>query len=303
MAAACVLAVDKPEGPTSHDVVQRARAALGVRRVGHTGTLDPFASGLLLLCVGRATRLVEYFHLLPKRYEAEVVLGAETSTDDRTGEPAGGDESWRRLDEATVRRVLESRTGRQRQRPPAFSAVRVGGRRRAHELARVGETVALEEREIEVHELALRAFRPPALRIGALVSTGTYVRALARDLGRALGCGAHLFALRRTAIGPFRVEEALDAGLLEPGSRPPETALLPPARALAWLPARMLGPAEGARVREGGAVERGEVHPPELPGLLAAALAGAPVRLLMEGRLVAVAEVEDGRLHPRVVLA
>lgn len=303
------LLVDKPAGPTSHDIVDRARRALGERRIGHAGTLDPFATGLLLLCAGRATRLVEYLHLLPKTYDAELRLGAETETHDPEGATTRVSEAWRELGKGRLSRALAERAARREQRPPAFSAKRVGGRR-AHEAARRGETPALEPARVRVHRWKLVAFEPPLVRLKLVVSTGTYVRALARDLGRDLGCYAHLAALRRTAIGPFDVGAAVSPGRLEREGRAllerrRGTAWLSPARILAWLPRRDLEEAEAARVRSGSPVPEGRVRAPE-PGAGpdAGGAAGAegadalPVALLYGGRLLAVARREKGVLRP-----
>lgn len=313
-----VLLVDKPAGPTSHDVVARARRALGQRRIGHAGTLDPFATGLLLLCVGPATRLAEYLHLLPKRYEADLRLGVETETHDPEGRPAATSEAWRGLDAETLRAALAAHTGELRQRPPAYSAKRVDGGR-AHEAARRGERVELDPVTVRVHRLELRAFEPPRVRLEALVSTGTYVRALARDLGRHLGCLAYLTGLRRSAIGPFRAEAALTAERLEPGRGAEALAegegrwWLRPAEALAWLPRRILDDGEAARIRTGRRIAVGRVvspdtgHAASADALRAEAGGGAatplPVVLLHEGRLLAMATLEDGRLQPRKVFS
>lgn len=307
-----ILLVDKPVGPTSHDVVARARRALAERRIGHAGTLDPFATGLLLLCVGPATRLAEYFHLLPKRYEAELRLGVETETHDPEGRPTRTSEGWREVTEARLHRALAAHTGPLEQRPPAFSAKRVGGRR-AYEAARRGRRPDLEPVSVRVEALELRAFEPPTVRIEACVSAGTYVRALARDLGRQLGCFAHLTALRRTAVGPFEAVDALRADRLgEDGAGPLEAGAgrwwLSPAEALRWLPHRDLEGREAARVRAGGRIRAGRVAAPTagpVPGTGVDARTAdegpLPVVLLEKGRLLAMAVREGGELQPRKV--
>lgn len=314
-----VLLVDKTAGPTSHDVVSRARRALGIRGVGHAGTLDPFATGLLLICVGSATRLSEYFHLLSKSYVAELRLGTETDTHDATGEETAASEAWREVERHQLERTLEEHIGRLRQRPPAYSAKRVGGRR-AYEAARRGVRLELDPVDVRIHALDLLSFRPPLATVSAVVSAGTYMRALARDVGRRLGCGAHLSALRRTAVGPFRVEEAIPeerlgtalpslAALREETDRGPGGSGLEPtwwrrpAEAVAWLPGRELTPEEARRVGEGGRIPVGGIRGPELPGLPASVGAGTPVALLEGGRLLAVAEQTDGELQPRKVFS
>lgn len=313
-AEAGVLLVDKPGGVTSHDVVARLRRDRGLKG-GHAGTLDPFATGLLLLCVGPATRLAEYFHLLPKRYDGELRLGVETATHDRDGEPVRASERWREVTEVELREALALHTGELEQRPPAFSAKRVGGRR-AHEAARAGERPELEPVPVKVHRLELRAFEPPTARITAVVSTGTYVRALARDLGRHLGCLAHLGALRRTAVGPFRVEDALPAERLDEGGAGPvlggtDPWWLGPAESLRWLPRRELDDAEAVRIRTGARIPEGRVEKAApsggsggVPGGDAAPEAALPVALVHEGRLLAIATPgDDGGLQPRKVFA
>jgi tRNA pseudouridine55 synthase len=281
-----VLLVDKPEGPTSHDVVRVARRALGVMRVGHTGTLDPFASGLILLCVGRATRLVEYFHLLSKVYSATAVLGIETDTEDRTGTTTGRSEAWRAVTPEDIDRVAESLRGRQVQVPPAFSAKKVDGRR-AYEAARAGEAVDLAAQAIHVHSLEVVAVRLPEVDFLVEVSTGTYVRSLARDLGSRLGCGAHLSTLRRLSIGPFTALDAVSLEDLERGDLP-ESASRTAAGALSWLPVRCLSESEVAGVEHGRPVADGfNAADPDLP-----------VAMVAGDRLVAVGRRESELLHP-----
>ena len=201
-----ILLIDKPSGPTSHDMVREARRWTGLRRIGHGGTLDPLATGLLPLFVGPATRLNEYLGAYDKEYEATVLLGESTDTDDSEGEtlataPIDG------IAAGDVEHELAQFRGEIDQLPPLYSAIKRGGVA-AHRAARAGEPVELEPRRVAIHELSLTAYEPPHARIAMRVSTGTYVRAIARDLGRALGCGAHVTAMRRTAIGRVRAEDA-----------------------------------------------------------------------------------------------
>lgn len=296
-----VLLVDKPDGPTSHDVVALARRALRTRRIGHTGTLDPFATGLLMLCAGRATRLASLFHLLPKRYSATVLLGVETDTDDRTGTPGPVSESWRHLGPEDAERALAELTGELAQRPPAFSAKKVAGRR-AHRIARSGGDPELAPSTVRVHRLRLERWEPPRARFDAWVSTGTYVRALARDLGRILGCGAHLEGLRREAIGPFSVGEALPARALEGDDPRASDAWLDPAQALAWLPRRLLEADEARVVAHGAGLPVGDLLGPLRPGFPEGPVPTLPVALVEGEELVAVAERRDGNLQPRTVI-
>jgi tRNA pseudouridine55 synthase len=198
--------VDKPEGWTSHDVVAFLRRVLGTRRVGHGGTLDPAATGLLVVLYGRATKLADALHRARKTYLADVALGHETTTDDREGEPTL-QAPVPPLDDALVRERLASFIGIREQVPPAFSALHVDGQR-AYARARRGETVTLAARRVEIDALELLARSDSALRLRVTCSAGTYVRALARDVGRALGTRAHLAALRREQVGPFSLERA-----------------------------------------------------------------------------------------------
>jgi tRNA pseudouridine55 synthase len=205
-----LVVVDKPGAMTSHDVVARVRRLAGTRKVGHAGTLDPMATGVLVLGVGRATRLLGYLMLTEKAYDATVRLGASTTTDDAEGEVLAT-ASTSALDEAAVRVAAARFEGTIEQVPSAVSAVKVDGRR-AYARVRAGESVELEPRTVTVHELVVRDVRPGDdvldLDLGVRCSSGTYIRAIARDLGAALGVGGHLTALRRTAVGPFTLDGA-----------------------------------------------------------------------------------------------
>lgn len=284
-----ILPVDKPEGPTSHDVVADVRRILDVRRVGHTGTLDPFASGLLLVCVGRATRLAEYLHPLPKDYVAEARLGQVTSTLDPEGELVRDDPGWAELDEDGVRGALQQLLGPQNQRPPSYSAKKVDGER-AYRRARRGEALKLPPVPVEIHELELIELALPLIRFRVRCSTGTYVRALARDLGEHLGVGAHLTALRRTAIGDFQADEAPDPeGLAGPGVL--EAAWISPLEAVAHLPRVEVDEAEARRLTSGQSLPVAPDAAPEF----------GPTAVVAGGELLAVAEPERGQLRPRKV--
>lgn len=205
-----LLVVDKPAGITSHDVVDAARRALGTRKVGHAGTLDPLATGILLLGVGRGTRLLRFLSGLDKEYEGTARLGVETDTLDAEGRVTGRSEVRVSRDEAQA--AMAALTGDLMQAPPAYSAAKVGGVT-LHRAARRGEVVEAPPRPVRVDAFDLTAWRPPDLDFRVLCSTGTYVRVLVADAGRALGCGAHLTRLVRTRIGPFAVDHArpLDA--------------------------------------------------------------------------------------------
>lgn len=201
-----ILLIDKEPGWTSHDVVAKVRGIAGQRKVGHTGTLDPAATGLLVLCLGNATRLVEYMTAHDKHYTGTIRLGVTTDTDD-----SGGQVIARSPVPAITGPELEELatafTGRIMQVPPQYSAVKVEGRR-AYSIARSGDAVALEARPVEIYSLRLEGTEPGLLTLGLHCGPGTYVRSLARDIGERLGCGAHLESLRRTAAGGFSIEEA-----------------------------------------------------------------------------------------------
>lgn len=286
-----VLAVDKPAGPTSHDVVAAARRALRLRRIGHTGTLDPFATGLLLLCLGPATRLAEYLTGMDKRYEAVARLGVRTDTLDATGEASPEDERWRELSAGEIRAAFEAEAGTRLQEPPAFSAKRIGGRR-AHELAREGEAVRPDPVEVSIHSLDVASIEGPLVRFAVECSSGTYVRAVARDAGERLGVGAHLTELRRTAIGRFTVDEALGLDALDDPAAV-ERAVMTPLRAMGHLPAAEVDREAVRRIGNGQAVPATGVTGPQ--GGLVAVAAG--------GELVAVAERDGDLLRPRKVFA
>lgn len=286
-----ILRVDKPVGPTSHDMVGRVRRVLKTRRVGHTGTLDPFASGLLLICVGPATRLSQVLTGMPKTYEAEAVLGIRTDTDDCEGTVVSRREGVAELHRDDVEAALVAFRGRILQAPPPYSAKKVGGEA-AYLKARRGEIVELAPVEVEIESLELLEWTPPHLRFRVRCSSGTYVRALARDLGEALGVGAHLTGLRRTAIGPHGVEGAVSAGALDDA----------PARSAAWLPVRTAL----------AHLTCLDVEAPDVVGLCQGQAVPDPrggeqeaedsVAVFHAGSLVALAELRAGLLLPRKVL-
>ena len=203
-----LLPVFKEAGPTSHDVVDMARKALGERRIGHTGTLDPMAEGLLLLCVGQATRLQQYLLLWEKVYRGEVKLGHATTTYDSEGEAQEPSCDPPALDPATLEGLASRFRGEIEQVPPPYSAKKVAGKK-LYELARSGEKVTPEPKTVVVHEFELGAARPDLLSVEVKTSSGFYVRSLAHDIGVVLGCGGHLHHLHRAAIGPYSAENAL----------------------------------------------------------------------------------------------
>jgi len=281
-----LLPVDKPVGPTSHDVVAQARRAFGLRRIGHTGTLDPFASGLLLLCLGPATRLAEYWLGLDKTYEATMRLGSLTDTLDIDGVEVAQDDHWRGLEATSVHDACGEMRGLQAQMPPAFSAKKVKGVR-AYARARAGEAVELAPVSIQIHELRCTRVSLPDVSFVVRCSSGTYVRAIARDLGKRLGTGAHLTSLRRTAIGRMSVRDAVSVDDFADAARC-AAALIPPRDALPTLDTIEIDSAETERIRLGQALPA----PSTEDGLVA--LVSGPT-------LVAVASVEDGTIRPKKV--
>ena len=244
-----LVVVDKPGGLTSHGVVARVRRLAGTRKVGHAGTLDPMATGVLVLGVGRATRLLGHLMLTEKAYDATILLGRSTTTDDAEGEVVA-DHDVSGVTEEAVRRELARFVGEIDQVPTAVSAIKVDGRR-AYERVRAGEDVVLKSRRVTVHELDVVEVALPQVRIRMRCSSGTYVRAIARDLGQALGVGGHLTALRRTAVGPFDLAQARTLEELEA-----ETTLVPIAQAArASFPAVDLTESQAQEVRYGRALD------------------------------------------------
>jgi tRNA pseudouridine55 synthase len=295
------LLVDKPGRVTSHDVVASVRRLARQRRCGHTGTLDPFATGLLVICLGKATRLAQFVSGTSKSYLATVRFGFSTDTYDRTGE-ATGRRSESSPDRAELERALEEFRGVQAQRPPLFSAKRIDGKR-SHRLARAGVEVRPAAATVEIFELLLLGFEPPLARLSLSVSSGTYVRSLAHDLGEKLGCGAHLEELRRTRIGPFRVDEASTLDELSRAAHENRLSerLLSPAELLRELPRVDVSSEAVKLLVHGRDVPEDEFSLPE--GL--AIPSGRPIRVCGErGDLVSVAHVHDdtGALRPDIVI-
>jgi tRNA pseudouridine55 synthase len=209
-----LLPVFKKAGPTSHDVVDMARKALRERRIGHTGTLDPMAEGLLLLCVGQATRLQQFLLGWNKTYQGEAKLGWATTTYDREGEAQDPRGEPPQIDRETLDRLETQFSGEIQQVPPPYSAKKVAGKK-LYELARSGEQVIPEPKTVTVHDLSLRMEGPDLLSLEATTSTGFYVRSLAHDIGVDLGCGGHLHHLHRVTIGPYGVADAIDQEALQ----------------------------------------------------------------------------------------
>ncbi len=291
--AAGFLVVDKPRGWTSHDVVDAARRWLGTRRIGHLGTLDPLATGVLPLAVREATKLVPYLAAGAKAYTGEIEFGAETDTLDAEGRVLRRSDDPL-PDEARLRAALAGFVGEIEQVPPMFSAIKLGGVP-LHRMAREGREVPRAAKKVRIDALALLEYAPPRARIEVQCGAGTSVRSLAADLGSALGCGGFLASLRRTRSGPFTIADAAPVEQLEAWASSGELAarLIPPVNVLGLPVVRLEAPDE-RRVRNGNDVTLAGVPlPPE--GLVAGVGPG--------GELVAVLEIRPGRrLQPLRVL-
>jgi tRNA pseudouridine55 synthase len=286
--ASFVLPVDKPAGPTSHDVVARGRRALRTRRIGHTGTLDPFASGLLLLCVNGATRIAEYLTDLPKTYRAIARFDGRTLTDDNTAELLDASSAWRTLSEAQVRAALLAQTGEILQMPPQYSAKKVAGER-AYDIARRGDVATLTPARVTVYRLEVVSIDLPNVEFEVECSSGTYIRAIARDAGTALGTGGYLTALRRTRIGVHDVANAVALDELDDEAKV-QNAAITPQQAITHMSAVQIDETEVRAIRFGQRIER-RMNSSEL------------VQLIHDGELVAIAEPAGGELKPRKVFA
>ncbi len=288
------IVIDKPEGWTSHDVVAKVRRIANTKKVGHLGTLDPIATGVLPLVVGRATRLAQFYTRSDKIYEGLVRFGWSTDTYDRAGEPAS-EAVPVTLDAAELERLLEQFRGEILQTPPPVSAKKVDGQR-AYELARKAIAVELEPVRVKVYELELLAIDGPDARLRAHCSGGTYMRSIAHDLGRAMGCGAHLRELRRTASGEFEIAQARTIAQLESLAADERLldAVVPTTDLLPGFPAVYVDELTAAQIRHGR-------NFPASPFRAAAAL--HVKALTRQGGLVAIGEaVLPNLYHPVVVL-
>lgn len=285
------LNIDKPAGMTSHDVVARIRRLSQQKRVGHGGTLDPAATGVLPVALGEATRLVSYLVEGRKGYRATIELGRSTTTDDAEGStvvqrpvPA--------LSPAELELALRPFVGTIQQVPPMYSAIQVAGQR-MYDLARQGQTVDLAPREVEIERIALLEWQSPLLTLEIVCGKGTYIRAVARDLGLALGCGAHLAGLRRTQVGPLLLDTAVPLAALLADPTLLRTHLLPPEMAVADWPRADCDEADTRRIRNG------------LPIVLDSSVGAAGLVRAhgSEGQLLALLRHEDGLWRPFRVFA
>ncbi len=278
--------IDKPAGMTSHDVVDEARRHFGARRIGHLGTLDPQATGVLPLAVRGATKLVSFFDASRKAYEGTITLGVTTDTLDAEGEVTGRFDGPL-PDEAAVRAVLPEFMGDIEQVPPMYSAVKQGGVP-LHKLARQGEVVERPPKKVRIDSLEIAAFEGASFDLVVECSAGTYVRTLAADIGEKLGCGAHLSALRRTRSGPFEIEQAVPLEALEEAAAEgrADALLIPPQMALGY-PVTELNETGVRSLRNGGEIGAGELHR-SAPGTRVSAVGP-------DGEMVGVLEMQPDR--------
>ncbi len=295
MAASGLLNVHKPPGPTSHDLVAAVRRGTGVKKVGHAGTLDPMASGVLVLCLGAATRLSEYVMRSPKTYRARVRFGVETDSYDAEGTVIAENTQPVTLDAATA--ALDTFRGTFDQVPPMYSAIKQGGQK-LYDLARAGHEVERAARPVTVFRLDLLVWEPPDALLEVACSPGTYIRSLAHDLGAAVGVGAFLAALERTASGPFTTANAVIWADLQAamGAGTWDESLLPPDMALADAPALHLSPEDADHVRHGRLIAAAEASAGALVGVEMLARAYDP-----DGQFFAVLERRDQHWKPAKV--
>ena len=293
--------LDKPEGLTSHDVVERVRAATGVSRIGHSGPLDPMATGLLLLCAGGAARLQSFFTLMDKSYEGTIRLGRATTTYDREGEAVGADRDAGSVTPEAIERAADAFRGEFLQAPPPYSAKKVGGRK-FYEMARKGEAVPSLPKKVRVTQLAFGRLGDGRLPFSIACTSGTYIRSIANDLGEALGCGAHLESLRRSRIGAFSADDAVTLEAFEAMS--PEQRLSPPhavplARVPFPFPRVQLASLEAWKIRRGQAVPARGVEAREGDWVT---LIGPTNDMLALGQVNPVGNRGVALIKPRIVL-
>jgi len=260
-----LLVVDKPAGMTSLDVVREIKARFFIKKAGHIGTLDPFATGVLPVAINEGTKLIPFLQEDPKDYEAVMKIGEETRTDDLTGEIVRR-ESWEDLTPEIIRTVFKSFSGRIRQTPPMFSAIKVKGKP-LYQMARKGIEIERKEREVLVYDLQVWEVDLPMIHFRVSCSKGTYIRALARDIGKRIGCGAHLASLRRTRSGPFSLEQAIPMERIKalPGDEALRASLIPLREVLHGFP-EMIGDERLIRkVRHGREMIVRDLDPQTLP--------------------------------------
>ena len=293
--------LDKPEGMTSHDVVERVRKATALSRIGHSGTLDPMATGLLLLCAGGAARLQGFFTRMDKSYEGTIRLGRATDTYDREGGVVGADRDFSRVTAQAVEAAAAEFRGEFLQSPPPYSAKKVGGRK-FYEMARKGESVPSVPKTVRVSRLEFAAPAEGRLAFSIACSSGTYIRSIAQDLGERLGCGAHLESLRRSRIGDFRVADAAPLERFEAFT--PEERLAPPhaiplARVPFPFPRLQLASLEAWKIRKGQAVPARGVEAREGDWIT---LLGPSNDMLALGQVSPIGDRGVSLIRPRIVL-
>ncbi|HUJ17309.1 MAG TPA: tRNA pseudouridine(55) synthase TruB [Nitrospirota bacterium] len=289
-----ILNVHKPSGITSHDVVQRVRRMLGERRVGHTGTLDPAATGVLVLCIGKATRIAQYLEAGEKEYQAVMRLGVTTDTFDADGRVVET-RGYAPPDRSSLLQALKGFVGSALQTPPAYSAVKVGGVP-SYKLARQGKALPLTPRQVTIRGIELVAYNDPLLTVTVTCSKGVYIRTLCSDLGKQLGMGAHLLKLVRTRSGGFLISDALTLdqldGLCREGGA--EAVIIPMERALSDVPALTVSDDDADRITHGNGISRPVAFSGE----------GVLVRVHDQpGRFLALARVRGGEIRPETVFA
>lgn len=293
MALDGVLSINKPSGMTSHDVVAQVRRLLGEKRIGHTGTLDPLATGVLVLCIGKATRIARFLEAGEKEYSATLRLGITTDTLDAEGRVLDT-VTYIRPDNDALLRVMKRFTGQLMQTPPAYSAIKVGGVP-SYKLARQGKAEELKAREVTIHSIDLLAYHDPFIRISVRCSKGVYIRSLCADIGKALGMGAHLTALTRTRSGRFTLETALalDQVRLSRTERLPGHGLMSIDEALGEMPAVTFDAHDAKKISQGGRVTKADARGDD-EGLL--------VRVhTVAGELVALARNRFDEYWPEIV--
>ena len=282
-----LLCIDKPAGLTSHDVVRNIRSISSIRRVGHTGTLDPLATGLLIICLGPATRLAEYIVALPKSYDAIILLVQETDTYDAEGEiVAEAPVSVTKID---LDQILAQFLGQIEQIPPIYSAIKQDGQP-LYKRARQGLTVTRKARLVTIHEIELLSWESPILQLRVACSSGTYIRSLAHDLGQQLDCGGHIRTLRRNSIGPFDVDDAVSLGEVSKANW--REFLQPTDMAVAHLPRLDLSASESIKLNQGQQLARRRGQPEN--GI---------VRVYgSDGRFIGIAIAQGEQWQPRKIL-
>ncbi len=294
--------LDKPEGLTSHDVVERVRKATGVSRIGHSGTLDPMATGLLLLCAGGAARLQSFFTLMDKSYDGTIRLGRATTTYDREGEPVGPDRDASAVTRARIEEAAAPFRGEFLQAPPPYSAKKVGGRK-FYEMARKGESVPSLPKKVEVTELSFGEIEGGRVPFSISCSSGTYIRSIASDLGEKLSCGAHLETLRRSRIGVFSVGDAVTLERFEamsPAERLAPPHAVPLSRVPFPFPRIQLASLEAWKIRRGQAVPARGVEAKEGDWVT---LMSPTNDMLALGQVNPIGDRGVALIKPRIVLA